>query len=406
MMVLNLTRGKSTLCVPLHLPATPADIGAAYAKLDSISMDDRKTHVVRAITGVDMLDRWLRGRKMDRPGDYIELGELSEKIDRMNDKEIKTFDGALTGAAFETVKDILHIADSLEDYIFIHGVTTEKELGRFLVDTGYKGFPAFVQPYLDYAAIGIEYHAEHDGAFTAEGYTLRRGSAEPLLAERQHPVVFTVYLRTGGMRKLGQDPFRLELPASDEQLDYAKNALNIEEFEEAAIVQIAGLEKLPLQNIPIESMDVGQLNGFADGFVIADETQDRDKLRAALELEKSATLDEAVGIILHPENYVMIQDTCEEYGRKALLKLTGDQEVVDTVDGFIDWDEFGEQMMQEDGIVQTGYGMICRVNGPSTEQTMDSIQPMQSMKTFIDFCRKASYLPCCDKKGGKRQWTN
>ena len=162
MMVLNLTRGKSTLCVPLHLPATPADIGAAYAKLDSISMDDRKTHVVRAITGVDMLDRWLRGRKMDRPGDYIELGELSEKIDRMNDKEIKTFDGALTGAAFETVKDILHIADSLEDYIFIHGVTTEKELGRFLVDTGYKGFPAFVQPYLDYAAIGIEYHAEHD----------------------------------------------------------------------------------------------------------------------------------------------------------------------------------------------------------------------------------------------------
>ena len=151
-----------------------------------------------------------------------------------------------------------------------------------------------------------------------------------------------------------------------------------EDFEEATIVQITGLEKLSLQNIPIESMDVGQLNGFADEFTIADETQDRDKLRAALELEKLATLDEAVGIILHLENYVMVRDTYEEYGRKALLKLTGDQEVVDTVDGYIDWNEFGEKMMEEDGVVQTGCGMIRRVNGSAPEQEMGGFQQSQS----------------------------
>ena len=136
MIVLNLTRGNSSIRVPLHLPATPADIGAAYAKLDTISTDDRETHIGSAITGVGALDRWLRDRPMNRPGDYIELGELAERINKLDKQQRKTFDGALTGAAFSSVTDVLRIAYSLEDYIFISGVTTEKELGRFLVDSG------------------------------------------------------------------------------------------------------------------------------------------------------------------------------------------------------------------------------------------------------------------------------
>lgn len=370
-MILTLARDKSGKCVGLRLPATSTDIGAVYAKLDAISTDERKTYILRADTGIGALDRWLRDRKMDGPSYYNELGELSEKIDRMSDTERKTFDGALTGSASERVTDLLRIADSLDEYIFIHGVTTEKELGRFLVDSGYKGFPESVKPYLDYNAIGIEYHAEHDGAFTGDGYTLRRSSAEPMITEQERPIVFTVYLRTGGMRNLGQDPFKLTLPASDAQLQYAKDSLNIEDFEEATILQITGLEKLPLNEIPREDMDVWQLNGFAEELVIADATQDRNKIRSALEMEKPTTLDEATGIIMHPENYVMVRDTCEEYGRKALLKLTGDQEVVDTVDGFIDWGEFGEQMMAEAGIVSTEYGMIRRVSNHALEQSAD-----------------------------------
>lgn len=182
-MTLTLARDNSGQCVGLNLPATPADIGEVYEKLDTISLDDTKTHIRRADTGIGSLDRWLRDRHVDCPGDFNELGELTEKIDRMDDTARKTFDGALTGAAFTSVTDVLRIADSLDDYIFIYGVTTEKELGRFLVDSGYKDFPENVKPYLDYAAIGVEYHAEHDGAFTGDGYTLHRASAEPMLTE-------------------------------------------------------------------------------------------------------------------------------------------------------------------------------------------------------------------------------
>lgn len=369
-MIINLAKGRGTWRQPLTLPATAAGYRDAISNLQSTG-DSGAIRIADVVCPVSNLRQYIANEDVTDPDTREKLNTLAEKIDAMSDQEAKTCVGALDMTSINGLDDVLRVAGSLKNYIFIHGVTTEKELGRFLVDSGYKGFPEFVQPYLDFAAIGIEYHAEHDGAFTSNGYTLRRSSAEPIITEQERPIVFTVYLRTDGMRNLGQDPFKLTLPASDAQLQYAKDSLNIEDFEEAAILQITGLEKLPLNEIPREDMDVWQLNGFAEELVIADATQDRNKIRSALEMEKPTTLDEATGIIMHPENYVMVRDTCEEYGRKALLKLTGDREVVDTVDGFIDWGEFGEQMMAEDGIVSTEYGMIRRVSNHALEQSAD-----------------------------------
>ena len=84
-MILTLARDNSGRCVGLQLPAEPADIAAAYEKLDAVSTNDRQTRILRADTGVGSLDFWLRDRKMDRPGDYIELGELAEKIGQMDE---------------------------------------------------------------------------------------------------------------------------------------------------------------------------------------------------------------------------------------------------------------------------------------------------------------------------------
>ena len=88
-MILTLARDNSGRCVGLRLPAEPADIAAAYEKLDAVSTNDRQTRILRADTGVGSLDRWLRDRKMDRPGDYVELGELAEKIGQMNEQQHK-----------------------------------------------------------------------------------------------------------------------------------------------------------------------------------------------------------------------------------------------------------------------------------------------------------------------------
>lgn len=196
-MILNLARGSNGFRVPLRLPATPADVGSAYAKLDEIGGDAGKTRIASVVSEVSFLDRYLRDRMTTRPGDYCDLNELAEKIDSMNEQELRTFDGALNAESINGIEDILQVADSLKNYIFVSGVTTEKELGRFLVDSGYKGFPESVKPYLDYTAIGTEYYAERGGAFTGSGYTLRRSSAEPLVAEQKEAPHFRMGMQMG-----------------------------------------------------------------------------------------------------------------------------------------------------------------------------------------------------------------
>ena len=69
MMILNLTRGNSGMRVPLRLPATPADLGSAYAKLDEISSEATQTRIASVVSEVGFLDRYLRDRMMTRPGD-------------------------------------------------------------------------------------------------------------------------------------------------------------------------------------------------------------------------------------------------------------------------------------------------------------------------------------------------
>ena len=51
MLILNLTRGDSGTRVPLRLPATPADVGDAYAKLDQISKKEKETRIPNVTEG-------------------------------------------------------------------------------------------------------------------------------------------------------------------------------------------------------------------------------------------------------------------------------------------------------------------------------------------------------------------
>ena len=48
----------------------------------------------------------------------------------------------------------------------------------------------------------------------------------------------------------------------------------------------------------------------------------------------------------------------------------GDQEVIDTVDGFLDWDAFGSHMMEEDGVIFTEFGTVRKSEPPQFEPSM------------------------------------
>ena len=95
MLILNLTRGKSGMRVPLRFPATPADIGAAYAKLYEISKNEKETRIASVMSEVGFLDGFFKDKPMTRAECYSDLNELAKRIEKMSKQELCTLDGAL-----------------------------------------------------------------------------------------------------------------------------------------------------------------------------------------------------------------------------------------------------------------------------------------------------------------------
>ena len=56
-----------------------------------------------------------------------------------------------------------------------------------------------------------------------------------------------------------------------------------------------------------------------------------------------------------------------EYGREALRRIGADDELLDTIDGYTDFDELGRAMMEQDGVRQTGFGLVRRLSKPFPE---------------------------------------
>ena len=368
MLILNLTRGNSGMRVPLRLPAIPADVGDVYAKLDQISKDERKTRIASAVSENAFLERFFWNKPLDS---LDELNKLAERLDSLDEQELHTFEGVLNAESIDSIEDILRLADSLKDYIFINGITTEKELGEFLVASGYKGFSEDAKPYLDYAAIGTEYYAERGGAFTAHGYTLRRSSALSLSAEQKEKPIFRVNLQTREMQLQRVKPVMLELPADETRMRYVKNTLNIQDFSEATIESAYCVNELFKGTIPLQKPDMETLAELANRLSKILSKGDAFKMLSLLSAKEPATLEESLQLAKELDTYEFIHSSEEDYGKAALLELCGDEEIPDILDGFIDWQNFGLYMMEQDGIISTQYGAIRKAEPQQLEQAAE-----------------------------------
>ena len=56
------------------------------------------------------------------------------------------------------------------------------------------------------------------------------------------------------------------------------------------------------------------------------------------------------------------------YMEKEMNKVLEDDEILDMLDSFIDWQNFGLCMMEQDGVISTQYGAIRRVEPEQPEQ--------------------------------------
>ena len=54
----------------------------------------------------------------------------------------------------------------------------------------------------------------------------------------------------------------------------------------------------------------------------------------------------------------------DEYGKQVLRRVGADDEVIDTIDGYMDFARLGEDAMKEDGVLRTEFGLARRLSKP------------------------------------------
>jgi len=120
------------------------------------------------------LSRYINTADIDG-SDYDKLTHLAERLEGLTEQERWTFSGALDAESINGLDDVLRVAEHLDGYEFFEGVTSDRELGGYVVEHDLLDveIPEAVRPYLDYAAIGAGYYSDHGGAYTMNGYVQR-----------------------------------------------------------------------------------------------------------------------------------------------------------------------------------------------------------------------------------------
>ncbi len=363
-MVLTLTRGGSTMRVPLRLPATPAEELEAFERLDTISSNFRTTRVADVVSPIPDLASYIKNVYFDG-SNYEKLKRLAQRLDQMTEVEQRIFSGALELESAGGLDDVLNIADSLDQYELFPKIATDEDLGRFLVDTspmtGRFSFPEAVQPYLDYAKIGMEQRNTLGGVYTQYGL-VRRQEKAPIQTDAPRTMLLTL--------TTSEQVCSLVLPASDEQMEAAKRALGVEDFSQAAISRAEYTAPYLERLIPLDCVSVEDANTLA----LCLRQMSPDELmtyRAALEVEDPAVFTEALNIAMDIDDYELVSGSEREYGREALRQMGANDELLDAIEGYTDLDRLGRDMMEEDGVRQTGCGMVRRLSAPfPPEQTI------------------------------------
>ena len=268
------------------------------------------------------------------------------------------FAGALRLENTDNLDDVLRVAGSLDNYEMFPSIKTDEELGHFLVDTGpITGKFAFAEeakPYLDYAKIGAEQRKPLNGVHSDHGFVKRRESVQAQVAEA-HPV-FALTLASPIVT------YRLNLPAPDDELEQAKRALGLDDLESSVIGDVE-ISYPWAHLLSTDSVTLEDANTLAQ-CVRAMSKRELKVFGAVLEVEGPSSLYDAGCTAMDLDDYELVDSNEEEYGREALRRTGADDEVLDMLDGFTDFDALGRSEIAADGVRETSFGSVRRLTAP------------------------------------------
>lgn len=357
MTTLILARRDNYETVSLPLPATPGEVVEAFALLDAVSRYAGETRIAGVDSNIPNLAQYVKNTDLNDPDALSKLNQLAKQIDGMSEQERHTFSGALDAESINNLDDVLRIADSLNDYELVEDVSSDRALGSWLVEHGCLQFPEYVFPYLDYVAIGAEYYSNHGGAYTLHGYVKRRADAQEQM--EQGTPVFQLYLTNR------QREGRLDLPADESWLDTVKKNLCVEDFAQARIYRVKCGVAYLYDLLPMDRISVENANELA---LAVQEMRHTDgellKYLSVLSIEKPKDFPAALNLALNLDDYERVPDDQEEYGKQVLRRFGVNEDALDILELYTDFERLGEAYMEEDDVQQTEFGFVRRISTP------------------------------------------
>ncbi len=207
MILLTLSRGNEHERVHLQLPASPAEIGEAFASLDGISLDTTATAILDVSSNVPVLYRCLYDVDVEDSEQFQKLQKLAERTEALSPAKAAIFSGALDAEHAENLDEALAVANRLDEYMLIGNITSDSELGIYLVNKGITPFPDRFKPYINYARVGAEYREKHDGVYANGSYVQKK--TPEFLDNEPLDAVFRVQLKNICPRVRRMKPCRL-----------------------------------------------------------------------------------------------------------------------------------------------------------------------------------------------------
>ena len=163
----------------------------------------------------------------------------------------------------------------------------------------------------------------------------------------------------------------LVLPADNGYLSDVMSRLGVDDFAEVEIRDVRF--KVPYIGELMQTLDcpsVEEYNRFAadlesiwqrDGALLT--------YAAVLEAERPDTLRGACELLQDLDNYQRITEDAYGYGQHRLQETLGlDDEAIYELDGYMDFEKYGQDCMENDGVVTTEFGRLRRLEPLFSEQ--------------------------------------
>ena len=313
-----------------------------------------------------------------------DLNALAQVADALSSDDMKKLGAVVTLAKPQTTEQIKNLLENLDLFDFAPGTHSPAEYGKYMIQqSGHFDYDENLEAFYDYEGYALQRMNAEDGMFTDRGYIAYKGgialkevmecgqgeqpAPEPWRAENRDEILrMTLYAKN----KAG---YSLVLPADEEYLSAAKSYLGVGDFAEAVIRDVRF--KVPYIGELICDTDCPSVEEYNEFAKVMEDIWQKDgallTYAAVLDAERPDTLGRAYELLQNLENYERIVEGTYGYGQQRLQETLGlDDKAIYELEGYMDFEKYGEECMEADGVVTTEFGLLRRLEPPFAAHTL------------------------------------